>query len=214
MAPQSEVKSGAEVGFATSSPRIERIILRSPEVHVQVNVPEKKNTVWDAGVYAPAIPGIIVAIFGLWAAHELAQRRDRRKSIGDLCESLKKIVGDASSAAIDAWLEPNASERAAGIASTKRLLQSAGITATTIKRRTQARQTWAWARARTRWSVKFLERRSIDLIADVSRIRQVAMDDPFEDPERVADMTRADAINAATSTLISAADRALFDYQG
>lgn len=195
-------------------PAIERVIVTAPPVNVQVNVPEKKNSLFDAGVYAPAIPGIIVALFGLWAAHFLAQRRDRKKAISDLCEALKKMVGDASTAAIDAWLEPNADERASGIASTKRLLQSVGITATTLKRRTEARRSWAIASPKSLWPLKLVERRSINLIGDVAKFRRVAMGDPFEDPKRTADPTRSDAINAAASALIANADRALFDYQG
>lgn len=196
------------------APMIERVIVSAPPVNVQVHVPEKKNSLLDAGMYAPALPGIIVALFGLWAAHELAQRRDRKKAISDLSEALKKIASEASSAAIDAWLEPKAANRAAGIAATKRLLQSAGITATTLKRRTLARQTWAWATRKRLWPLHLFERRSIDLLQEVSDFRKVAMADPFEDPKRGADATRADAINAAMSALVAKADRALFDYHG
>lgn len=210
-------RSDAQVRHTTqkvAAPIIERVVVSAPPVNVQVNVPEKTKSLLDPGVYAPAIPGIIVALFGLWAAHFLAQRRDRKKAISDLCESLKKIVADASSVAVDAWLEPRAEQRASGIASTKRLLQSVGITATTLKRRTEARRTWAIASRKRLWPLKLVERRSINLIGDVAKFRRQAMSDPFEDPNRAADSSRSDAINAAASALIANADRALFEYQG
>ena len=206
---------------ATTSPsntvptqQVERIIVSAPPVNVQVLVPEKKSSMFDVGAYAPAFPGILVALFGIWAAHALAQRRDRKKSISDLCESLKKITGDATIASIDAWLEPKAAKRASGIASTKRLLQSAGITATTLQRRTRARQSWGIVAKKSFWPPRLFEKRSIDLIREVTNLRQVAMADPFEDPTRGADASRSDAINAAASSLVATADRALFDYQG
>jgi hypothetical protein len=179
-----------------------------------VQAPDKKNSLYDAGVYLPALPGMLVALFGLWAAHALAQRRDRKKAIADLCEALKKITAEASAAAIDAWIEPDPKKRASGVASTKRLLQSAGITATTLKRRTHARWSWGIAASLSLFPLRILERRSINLIRSVSALRQAAMADPFEDPSRGADMSRADAINAAVSSLIASTDRALFDYQG
>jgi hypothetical protein len=213
MATNDKVTAGAKVP-SNQTQVIERIVVPSPPVNVQVNVPDKKSSLLDAAVYAPAMPGILVALFGLWAAHALAQRRDRKKSISDLCEALKKMVGVASSSAIDAWLEPVAADRVSGVASTKRLLQSAGITATTIKRRTDARRSWGIANKVSIRPFSVLERRSIDLISHVARLRQIAMQDPFEDPSRGADSSKVNSINAAASSLISSADRALFDYQG
>ncbi|MBR2270158.1 MULTISPECIES: hypothetical protein [Sphingobium] len=193
---------------------IERIIVPAPPVHVHVHAPERKNSFYDPGVYLPALPGMLVALFGLWAAHALAQRRDKKKAVADLCEALKKMAAEASASAIDAWIEPDGAKRASGIASTKRLLQSAGITATTLKRRTQARWSWQLAKPMSIFPVRLFERRSINLLRDIFVLRQAAMADPFEDPGRGADVSRVDAINAAVSSLIASADRALFDYQG
>ncbi|WP_145169736.1 MULTISPECIES: hypothetical protein [unclassified Sphingobium] len=183
-------------------------------MHVHVHSPDKKNSLYDAGVYLPALPGMLVALFGLWAAHALAQRRDRKKAIADLCEALKKIAAEASAAAIDAWIESDPAKRASGVASTKRLLQSAGITATTLKRRTNARWSWGLSAPLSFYPLRIFERRSINLLRPVSALRQAAMADPFEDPSRGTDISRADAINAAVSSLIASTDRALFDYQG
>ena len=214
MARNSEADLSKKIDSLSIAPVIERIIVPAPSVNVQVHVPEKKSSLLDAAVYAPALPGIMVALFGLWAAHELAQRRDRKKAIGDLCESLKKIVIDASTVAIEVWLEPKASKRASGIASTKRLLQSAGITATTLKRRTEARRTWARASPMRLYPFKIFGRRSIDLVRPVYNLRQAVMADPFEDPNRGADAAQANTVNSAVSSLFAMIDRDLFDYHG
>jgi hypothetical protein len=193
---------------------IEHVVVNPPPVNVRIQLPEKKNALADPSTYAPAAPGLLVALFGLWAAHALAQRRDRKKAIYDLCETLKKLADEASAAAVLAWLENDSALRVSSIASTKRLLQSTGITATTLKRRTLARQTWARPRKFSIWPLRVFERRSIDLIREVAALRSVTMSDPFEDPNRNSDGSRVDRINAAVSMLYASVDRALFDYQG
>lgn len=200
-----------------AQPMIERVVVTPPDVKVYVQLPDKRNALFEVGTYAPALPGLLVALFGLWAAHELAQRRDRKKAVYELCETLKSVAEKAASIATEAWLEGDNDKRVSAVASSKRILQSAGVTATTLKRRTLKRRSFAWVECSLRERIKsrkLVERKHIDVTRDVYLLRREATEDPFEDPTRASYPQKADSIAAILGTLCSNTDRALIDYQG
>ncbi len=149
----------------------------------------------DAAIYAPAIPGVLVALLGLWIAHWLASKRDRRKEVLELCVSVKDTLIDAQEACTRAWLCAPGPERAALVADAKSKLQMLGTAATDLRRRTDQGKFAAFRH------VIFDTPGSIDVIIEVAKLRDIATNDPFEDPQRPADEISIAKISGAASEI-------------
>jgi hypothetical protein len=145
--------------------------------------PSPKN-VWDVSLYAPAIPGVVVALVGLLIAHWLSVQRDRRKELREICNELKTEADDAAKSALTAWRLGPVQERIEAVHDTKRKLQAVGILATTLARRTSRRS-------------------CIDVTQQVAELRRAATVDPFEDPVRSADDRQAGAIMVTLADLLN-----------
>jgi hypothetical protein len=156
---------------------------------------------WEAGhqdwqdfaIYAPAIPGVVVALLGLWISHRLTIAREQRKQLLDFCEQLKDQIDAAVHACTEAWLSDKGLERQRKVKDSKRLLQRAGTSATTIKKRTSNR-------------LVFRSSRTVDFLQEISELRRVATRDPFEDPFRAADGSHIDDINTAATAIYNKID--------
>ena len=149
----------------------------------------------DFGTYAPAIPGIIVALLGLWIAHRLSVRRDRRKEILELCEDVKSAVGEAEQASARAWLTARGPERLPAVHDAKSKLQMLGIMATDLHRRTMRGSLG---------SLKCLftdSPMSINVIGEIAQLRDIATADPFEDPRRSLNRRPIDDIAAVAAEI-------------
>lgn len=132
----------------------------------------------DPGLYAPAIPGVIVALLGLWIAHWLTTRRDRRKEVLELCENVKAAALEAENACAAAWLSEIGPDRAKFVHDAKSKLQNLGIMATDLNRRTSR-----GLLAAILCSV-FDRVMGINVINEMARFRDIATSDPFEEPTR------------------------------
>lgn len=133
---------------------------------------------FDASIYAPTLPGIFVALAGLWVSHLLAAKRDRRKEVLDLCNSVKELLEEATKSAIEGWITDDLPKRRIAIIDTKSKIQALGIAVTTLNKRSVGRFVLI---------KRFLEKRnSIDAIKLVADFRRTATGDPFEVPDRPA----------------------------
>lgn len=149
----------------------------------------------EPGVYAPAIPGIVVALLGLWIAHKLSVRRDRRKEILELCEGVKGAVGEAEKACTLAWLAPAGPDRLSAIHESKSKLQMLGIMATDLHRRTTRGFVF---RVFNLFADIVM---SVNVIGEVARFRDMATSDPFEDPDRPSDDSHISDIAAMAAEI-------------
>src|SRR6266536_1320366 len=121
----------------------------------------------DFAVYAPTIPGLVVAVLGLWVAHKFAAARDRRKEILELKELTKETLVQAEEACTTAWLAAAGAERPLALLEAKSKLQTLGTTATDLKRRT--RQGW-----QTHIRHLFTDcPLAVDVVNDVARLRNL-----------------------------------------
>lgn len=148
-------------------------------------------------MYAPAVPGVVVALAGLWIAHRLTLVRENRKSLLELCEQVKERCDAAAIACATAWLSEKGLERERNVKEAKRLLQRVGTAATNLKRRTQPK---------TSFQQSCSSPLPIDILAEVSELRRVATSDPFEDPIRAADGSHVEIINTVASSICDKID--------
>jgi hypothetical protein len=160
---------------------------------------------FDLSVYAPAAPGVIVALAGLYIAHHLTRSRERAKAIGDVCEKLKELTDSAVQSAVDAWEAPPGADRLAKVRTAKRLIQKVGTSATALRNRSGRRG---------KWNSRFCKQSEIDILQLVSDLRRAATADPFEDPERDADSSRSNNILSAGTIIQTAIDRQYHDKFG
>lgn len=174
----------------------EGILGRQP-ITLKVDLPPQ--SLFNPAIYAPAIPGVLVAAVGLWIAHRFTRSRDRRKEISDLCSDFSKAIDSAAEAAVAAWLEEDATKRPAKVSEAKRKIQAAGIVATNLKRRS------AYSRFSS-FRTLLGGPRDIDVVAHVSNLRRATTADPFEDPSRSPDSDRAEAAATESLTARAAAD--------
>lgn len=167
---------------------------------------EQRPPSWtDVAIYAPTIPGLVVALFGLWIAHRFAAMRDRRKEILELKEATKDALSLAEEACVKVWLEPPS---AALILDAKSKLQILGTSATDLKRRTKQ----AWWRHVTHLFNNCLI--AVDVIIDVAKLRNVVTEDPFDDLNHASDQGRATEITAACSELRARIDQQFHSLYG
>jgi hypothetical protein len=161
----------------------------------------------DISVYAPTVPGLAVAILGLWIAHRFTMARDRRKEILELCEDTKAALGEAESACIKAWLSPQA-ERAAAVANAKSRLQALGIGATDLRRRTVKGVV-------TRLKYLVVDCLiAVDVVNDVGRLRDIATNDPFDDATRQPDNNPVSDISAKAWEIYAKIDQQVHQLFG
>lgn len=157
---------------------------------------EPKAQDWrDPALYAPAIPGVIVALLGVWLVHRLTLQRDRRKEIVELCNATKDAAATAEAACIAGWLSTVGDERTAAILEAKGKLQALGIAATHLQHRT------CQGAIRAIRSVFSGMDMSINVINEVAALRSVATDDPFEDAQRPPDASKGFSISTAAGAL-------------
>lgn len=156
--------------------------ISSDTTTIIIRVGDQTRGIWDPAMYAPALPGVLVALATLLIGHLLSSYREKTKRFGELCAALKAAADEAAMSAMAAWRCTAGAERLAAIHDTKRKLQSLGIAATTL------------ANATRRGG-------SIDLIHEVANLRRAATADPFEDPCRPSDDSQTGAIMAALSAI-------------
>jgi hypothetical protein len=168
--------------------------LRSGDTIV-IKLPSDTKQLTDLSIYAPAIPGLIVALVGLYIAHRFSAYRDRRKELSELCSATKELADEAASSALRAWAQNVGNERLEAIQETKRKLQLLGVSATTLAARTRGRK-------------------SVDLSREVAGLRRAATADPFEEPERVPSDAQTGPIMAALADLYAKADERFLQYAG
>ncbi|MCA1510250.1 hypothetical protein [Bradyrhizobium sp. NBAIM01] len=162
---------------------------------------EPRPTAWtDLALYAPTLPGVVVAVLGLWVAHRFAQIRDRRKEVLELKELAKSSLVEATEACTAAWLDAADDDRPAKLMAAKRKLQTFGITATDLKRKTKQG-------VATHLRHLFFDcPLAIDIVNDVGRLRNLATNDPFDDLEREPDRDKAEDISALTTEILARID--------
>lgn len=154
----------------------------------------------DFAIYAPTIPGLVVAVLGLWVAHKFAAARDRRKEILELKELTKDALENAGEACTAAWLAAAGAERPSELIEAKSKLQTLGITATDLRRRTQ--RPWYIHI----WHLFTDCPLAVDVVNDVARLRNVVTNDPFDDPTRGPDEIKVSEIAALASEIRSRID--------
>lgn len=145
------------------------------------------NSWLNPELYLPAIPGVLVALAGLWIAHCLARSRERRKEISDRCDTLRDSAELAAECALAAWACPKGNKRKEKIQKTKRKLQIVGTIATDLARRSKSRL-----------------RPGVDLAQEVTAFRRATTADPFEDPTRTGTHQRDGDVNNALANLLTA----------
>lgn len=166
---------------------------------VQLEWTARKPDWSDPIVYAPALPGVLVALVGLWVAHRLTVARESRKALLELCEDLKKRVDEAATAANEAWLCAAGPDRDVKVKETKWLLQRAGNAATNLKRKTAL-----GIFGRKRHGVPL-----IDVVAEIAELRRVATADPFEDTSRPANADKTETVIATAGLIYDRIDQLL-----
>lgn len=172
---------------------------RSEVIQIIQATPEKKDLT-DLALYAPALPGVLVALAGVWFGHWLSQKRDRRKEISDACSEIKDLAGMAVDAAISAWTAKVGDKRRSSVKETYRRFNILGIAATSLRDRTDAKPL-------------FRRQKSIDLTSAVFALRKSAMMDPFDDPSRAASSANVDQINTELSALWAEVGRQFLNYK-
>ncbi|MGA0563657.1 hypothetical protein ACO2RV_14530 [Ancylobacter sp. VNQ12] len=156
-----------------------------------ITISEKPTYLLNPSLYAPAIPGIAVAIIGLFVAHYLSRVRDRRKEVRDICDKLKDQAEKCVDVSALAWSELDGTKRASLVAETKRRLQILGTTASHIR---QSTRTGCFNPMRF-WSSE------LDIRHLIVRLRQACTKDPFDDPSRLPAAVPWDALEKALSDL-------------
>ena len=139
-------------------------------------------------------------------SHALSRRRERRKEILDLCGNLKALADEAVEAANEAWLCEGEKDRLLKIHETKGRIQTIGIAATTLRRRSTGRL------AGLRELIG--RKQSIDVREQVALLRRAATQDPFEEPDRKPDATKLGDIALARSKIHYGLDSAFNDVFG
>ena len=135
----------------------------------------------DLAIYAPALPGLIVAFLGLWIAHHLTRRRERRKEIFESCAALKEALEGFQQACESAWLSIRGEERSKAVHDVKSRLQSLGMMATDLSRRSTQGKVCALIALFCDYPM------SVNVKNDIAALRDIATADPFEDPRRPSD---------------------------
>lgn len=162
----------------------------------------------DPSIYAPTLPGVVVAVLGLWVAHKFAAMRDRRKEFLELRDVAKDALDEAESSSSAAWLAPADATRPEKLMLAKSKLQAFGTTATDLRRRTK--QSLMTHLRHVFWDVPL----AVDVVNDVARLRDLVTSDPFDDPNRQPDSIRASDIAALCAQIRGLMDMRFFQLYG
>jgi len=179
----------------------EKITGKIGEQAVQLEWSSQRPAWTDPLVYAPALPGVLVALAGLWLAHRLTLAREQRKALLELCDDVKARADEAAAAASEAWIYEPSPNRIVKVKEAKLLLQRAGIAATHLKRKTVHRS----------FGVRRYGIPPVDVVGEIAELRRVSTADPFEDPHRAADAGKPEIISITASSIHDRIDRALED---
>lgn len=164
----------------------------------------KKHLGFDLATLVPALPGAIVALFGIWAVHRLTKSREREKSVFELYRTATDHVSALTTAASLAWTTRSGPERRKAIAETKRRLQQVGAVVERLRMLSgRSKFHWGW------WPRIDV---TINLRPTMPDLRRALTDDPFEDPTRRADREALVAIELATGDFLAELDRQLFRW--
>jgi hypothetical protein len=162
----------------------------------------------DPSIYAPALPGVIVAILGLWIAHRLSMRRERRSEVLRLCDAVKGAAADTVAICTKAWMAAPGDERNGLIQEAKSRLQTLGSMATNLRRRSGV------GTLRTVKSLFVDGPISIDVLGEIAAMRDLATGDPFEDPTRDSDASRVNDMRAKIANIDASIDMHFFKIFG
>lgn len=126
--------------FWPSSPSTSILYLPSTNLRIDVVATTKPSDI--TSLLIPTVPGVIVALLGLFVGHLLTRSRERREEVRDLCHSIKNEAAEAAEAAVKAWHATDPSLRKIAVADTKRKVHIIGTRLTDLKRLTSGRS-WA-----------------------------------------------------------------------
>jgi len=156
-------------------------------------------------VWLGALPTVLVGLFSIWAVHRLTKGREREKSVFEAYKLLGEHLSAAKDAAIGGWgAAKNSAERARAIAETKWRLQQVGAAANRV----------SILSASYTWRLAFPPRRArkIDLTQEMVALRRGITIDPFEDPTRNADKSKAADVERAVGEFLTRLDLAFSDW--
>lgn len=174
-----------------------------------VDVTAHSSSDWlEPILYAPAVPGIIVALIGLWISHALTRRRERRKEILELCDFVKGKAEAAVDASTEAWLNAPGEHRLHKVEAAKHRIQSLGISVTNLKNRSRKGY---WHSIVCLFKERPL---AINVSSNVASLRRIVTDDPFEDPNRAPDKARATLVSVVATELIARVDEQFAELYG
>lgn len=172
---------------------------------VSLKLAPPKSSMLDMSVYAPAIPGVLVALVGVWLTSRLAQRRERRKEVLELCDKFEVKVDEALTAVDAAWHSQIGYNRDIETKKTKRLLQDVGRLATSIRKHS------ACGRLREFLCFIGFSKRitEINVISSVSSLKRAIFTEDFEEPNRSPPTRSFDDSDQYSESVLAAAGELL-----
>ena len=167
------------------------VFLRKCENSFRFEIPknEAPGKLYQVDTYAPAIPGVIVALFVLFVSNKITSLREKRKELLSLCDDIEEQIESAVAAVSEAW-KSEIDERPQKIAVAKRKLQILGSNITELERRSPAK------------IFGIQHKKSINCLDEMSLLRRECTIDPFEDMERNSSDGNINGIHAAADTLL------------
>jgi hypothetical protein len=166
--------------------------------------PYRSESLWSFGTFD--FSTLAIALFTLWAVHRLTRTREREKYVFDLCKTIEGCAKEVSDAAFDAWADAPSAERLRSVALVRSQLQMLGALLNRLEILTNG-----W---RMRWTFEGpgAVNAKIALGHNLVKLRRALTDDPFDDPERLPDHSRAVACTADVSLFILELDLALRNW--
>ncbi|MET1110187.1 MAG: hypothetical protein ABWX67_01525 [Allosphingosinicella sp.] len=131
---------------------------------------------------------MFVAVLGLWIAHWLTLRRERRKEAGTLCDELTELAEGAVSAALVGWDAAAGPDRVGATYKAKWEAQKVGLAATRLHRQTSGPMSTG-----------------IDVTKHAAIFRTALFDDPtdeFLDANRAANGSKSPALHGALAGFV------------
>jgi hypothetical protein len=152
---------------------------------VEMGRPAEQKSLWDMNLYAPAIPGVLVALAALWIAHWLAGSRERKKGLAELCDALEALAEEAVKASNDGWTLRAGQKREQAVHMTRWRLQKVGAAATRLLNQSSGPMS-----------------SGINVITEAAHFRDALTADPFLDPRRRPDPAKVRANLVALATFM------------
>ena len=175
-----------------------------PSVIIQVSPSD--STGFSVNTWLSAVPTVGATLVAVLAVHLLTRRRDREKYVFELYGKINDQCEKAAEAAIAGWTSPKKIDRTAGIAETKWRVHQLGMSLERLKT-LSSRRKWSFT-----WRLYFREDVSIVLREEVTQLRKAWTDDPFENPERRADVSKRQLIESEKGAFLSALDSKLHSW--